>query len=111
MSYRSVFISTAPVASEVMFAIASNQALAVLNDANWWYTSSTYGVRLSFTRTFINTYLNIDGTPFTDIDGHDTLPFWKETVGRDMRLQQTIRTPGYQRINGGKLVSAPPAFN
>ncbi len=111
LSYRNVFISTAPVASEVMFAIASNQALAVLNDANWWYTSSTYGVRLSFTRTFINTYLNIDGTPFTSIDGHDTLPFWKETVGRDMRLQQTIRTPGYQRINGGKLVSAPPAFN
>ncbi|MBN9384608.1 MAG: RagB/SusD family nutrient uptake outer membrane protein [Chitinophagaceae bacterium] len=111
MSYRNVFISMAPVASEVMFAIVSNQALAVLNDANWWYTSSTYGVRLNFTRTFINTYLTLNGTPFTDIPGHDTLPFWKETQGRDKRLQQTIRTPGYMRISSGKLVATPPAFN
>lgn len=111
LSYRNVFISTAPVASEVMMAIVSNQALAVLNDANWWYTSSTYGVRLSFTRTFINTYLNIDGTRFTDKPGHETMPFWEETQGRDKRLQQTIRTPGYKRISSGKLDSTAPAFN
>jgi len=111
LSYRNVFISSSPVASEVMMSIVANQALAILNDANWWYTSSTYGVRLSFTRTFINTYLNIDGTPFTDIPGHDTLPFWKETKDRDKRLQQTIRTPGYTRLNGGSVVRTPPAFN
>jgi len=111
MSYRNVFISTAPMAQEVMLAIVSNQALAVLNDANWWYTSSTYGVRLSFTRTFINTYLDTAGKPFTDIPGHDTLPFWKETQGRDKRLQQTIRTPYYMRISSGKLVATPPVFN
>ena len=111
MSYRNIFISTAPVSSEVMFAIVSNQALAVLNDANWWYTSSTYGVRLSFTRTFINTYLNLDGTRFTDMPGHETQTFWQETQGRDKRLQQTIRTPNYNRISSGKLVATPPAFN
>jgi hypothetical protein len=111
LSYRNVFISPTPVTSEVMMSIVANQALAVLNDANWWYTSSTYGVRLSFTRTFINTYLNIDGTPFTDKPGHDTLRFWEETKDRDKRLQQTIRTPGYTRLNGGSVVRTPPAFN
>lgn len=111
LSYRNLFVSASPVASEVMLASVTSPSLAVLNDANWYYTSSTYGVRLNFTRTFINMYLNIDGTPFTDISGHDTLPFWKETQGRDKRLQQTIRTPGYTRLSSGSVIAAPPAFN
>ncbi|HEY8969526.1 MAG TPA: RagB/SusD family nutrient uptake outer membrane protein [Puia sp.] len=111
LSYRNLFISTAPVANEIMLASVTSSSLAVLNDANWYYTSSTYGVRLNFTRDYINMYLNLDGTPFTDIPGHDTLPFWKETQGRDKRLQQTIRTPGYTRVSSGSVIAAPPAFN
>jgi hypothetical protein len=110
-SYRALFISPAPVNTEVMWAVVSSSALAIFNDANWWYTSGTYGPRFSFIRSFINTYLNIDGTPFTDIPGHDTLPFVKETKGRDMRLQQTIRMGSYTRTSGGVTVAAPPVFN
>jgi hypothetical protein len=111
LSYRTLFINATPVTSEIMLSDVTSAALAVVNDANWWYTSATYGVRFSFTRTFINTFLNIDGTPFTSIPGYDTLPFSKETLGRDKRLQQTIRTPGYTRINSGSVVPAPPVFS
>lgn len=111
LSYRQLFISTAPVTSEIMLSNVSSTALSIYNDANWYYTSSTYGVRFSFIRTFINTYLNLDGTPFTDVPGHDTMTFAHETQGRDKRLQQTIRTPGYMRTSSNKQVPAPPVFS
>lgn len=110
-SYRQLFISNSPVTGEIMLSFVCDQALNVLNDANWWWTSSTYGARLSFTRTFINTYLNIDGTPFTGKAGHETMTFAQEVKGRDKRLQQTIRMGNYKRINGGKEEAAPPVFS
>jgi hypothetical protein len=85
--------------------------LTILNDANWYWTSATYGSRLSFNRTFVNTYLNIDGTPFTNKPGYDTLSFVNEVKARDKRLQQTIRVGNYTRINGGALEAAPPVFS
>jgi hypothetical protein len=110
-SYRQVFINNTPVTNEVMLSFISDPALSVYNDANWWWTSSTYGARLSFTRTFINTYLNDDGTPFTSKAGHETMTFPQEVKGRDKRLQQTIRMGNYKRINGGKEEAAPPVFS
>jgi hypothetical protein len=109
-SYRQLFISTAPVTNEDILIDVVDPNLAVFSDANWYWTSSTYGNRLSFDRTFVNTYLNIDGTPFTSIPGHETMTFPEETQNRDDRLQQTIRTPGYTRINGGSVIPAPPDF-
>ncbi|WP_159470545.1 RagB/SusD family nutrient uptake outer membrane protein [Dyadobacter sp. 3J3] len=110
-SYRQVFINNTPVTNEVMLSYVCDPALSVYNDANWWWTSSTYGARLSFTRTFVNTYLNIDGTPFTDKAGHETMTFVQEVKGRDKRLQQSIRMGSYKRINGGKEEAAPPVFS
>jgi len=110
-SYRQLFISTAPVATEIMLISAADPNLAVYNDANWYWTSATYGSRLSFTRTFVNTYLNIDGTPFTSKSGYQTLPFVNEVKNRDKRLQQTIRMGDYKRINGGTAEAAPPVFS
>ncbi|PWJ60679.1 putative outer membrane starch-binding protein [Dyadobacter jejuensis] len=110
-SYRQLFTSTTPVSSEVMLSYICDPALAVYNDANWWWTSSTYGARLSFTRTYINTYLNIDGTPFTETPGHEKMTFSQEVKNRDKRLQQTIRMGDYQRINGGNPEPAPPVFS
>ncbi|PWV48266.1 RagB/SusD family nutrient uptake outer membrane protein [Chitinophaga sp. S165] len=111
LSYRQLFTSAGPVVSEVMLANVSSTTLAVFNDANWYFTSATYGNRLSFTRKFINTYLNIDGTPFTSKSGHDTLPLAKETLDRDKRLQQTIRMGSYTRTDNGKTIAAPPVFS
>lgn len=110
-AYRQLFLSESPVASEIMLAVVAGDELAVLHAANWWYTSSTFGVRLSFVRQFINTYLNLDGTPFTDRSDHETATFPEETQGRDNRLRQTIRSPGHTRLIAGVGVPVPPAFS
>ena len=106
-SFRSLFISDKPVTSEVMLASCADAGLAVLGEANWWWTSGTYGARFSMIRTFVNTFLNTDGTPFTDRTGYETMEFYDECQNRDARLAQTIRTPGYERDGA----PAAPNFN
>lgn len=106
-SFRALFINDKPVTSEVMLASCADAGLAILGQANWWWTSGTYGARFSMIRTFVNTFLNIDGTPYTDRAGYETMQFYEECQNRDKRLAQTIRTPGYKR--DGALV--PPNFN
>ncbi len=68
-----------------------DEALGKTHSANWYYTSTTTGVRFNFIRTFVNTYLNLDGTPFTNNPDYKTMQFQEEVVGRDKRLKQTIR--------------------
>ena len=109
-SYRQVFIRDVPIAQEVLLTNVQSTALAVRHMANWIFTSATTGVRFSFIRPFIHTYLNIDGTPFTSLAGYQTKTFQEETKNRDRRLNQTIRTPGYRRLQSGAQVAAPPAF-
>jgi starch-binding outer membrane protein, SusD/RagB family len=110
LSYRKVFNNTTPVPEEIMLAASQDAALGVLHAANWYQTSATTGVRFNFIRTFINTYLNIDGTPFTNKPGYDTLVLRDEVKGRDKRLEQTIRVGDYKRLSGTTLVPAPPVF-
>nr|WP_293844854.1 RagB/SusD family nutrient uptake outer membrane protein [uncultured Arsenicibacter sp.] len=110
-SYRQLFINKTPVTNEVMLSAVVDPALSVYNDANWWWTSATYGARVSFIRTFINTYLNIDGTPFTGKPGYETMTFMDEVKNRDKRLQQTIRMGNYTRINGGATEPGLPVFS
>ena len=109
-SYRDLFIQQG-VNAENILSIAYSTELGVYHDANWYYTSASYGDRLSFTRKFILTYLTIDGTPFTDHPGYQTMTFPEEVKDRDTRLSQTIRTAGYTRINGGQTIAAAPGFS
>lgn len=111
VSYRQVFTSNTPLANEVLQAAVADVNLGVLSDANWWWTSGTYGAKASFTRTFINTYLNIDGTPFTNNPLYTTMLFKDEVKNRDLRLKQTIRSQDYKRISNGQPVPAPPVFS
>jgi len=111
VSYRQVFTSNTPVASEVLQAAVSDVNLGVLNEANWWWTSGTYGAKASFTRTFINTYLKLDGTPFTNDPAYRTTVFKDEVKNRDLRLKQTIRLGDYKRISNGQQIPAPPVFS
>lgn len=110
VAYRQLFTSDLPVSSEIMLAVVSSSSLGIRHAANWYFTSATTGTRFSFIRPFIHTYLNIDGTPFTNEPGYQTQTFMEETKGRDKRLQQTIRTPGYTRLSGSTRVPAAPAF-
>lgn len=105
--YRTLFISENPVADEVLLAAVYNNGLKKWHNAAWWFNSATLGARLGLSKSFVQTYLNIDGTSFTDIDRYDTLPFAKEVKNRDRRLQQTIRMGNYKRTDGS---AAPPDF-
>ena len=107
LSYRTLFTSDNVITSEVMLATVCSKDLAILNDANWYWTSGTYGSRFSFIRTYINTFLMLDGTPFTNKNNYQTMEFYEECQNRDLRLSQIIRTPGYKR--DGKPVA--PNFN
>lgn len=110
-SYRDLFINQSVNSNEVILANVYDDALSIYHDANWYWTSATYGDRASLTRTFINTYLNIDGTSFTDNPSYRTMEFHDETKNRDLRLSQTIRVKGYARINGGAQELSAPLFS
>lgn len=111
VSYRNVFTSNTPLANEVLQAAVADVNLGVLNDANWWWTSGTYGSKASFTRDFINTFLNVDGTPFTNNPAYKTMLFKDEVKNRDLRLKQSIRCQDYKRTTNGQPVPAPPVFS
>lgn len=105
--YRSLFISENPVSSEVLLAAVYNNSLKKWHSAAWWFNSATLGARLGLDKKFINTYLNADGSRFTDMPGYNTSEFQNEVKNRDKRLQQTIRMGNYKRTDGSP---APPDF-
>lgn len=96
-SYRTVFTSNNPVTDEVLMAVCSSLTLSVTHDANWKWTSATYGSRANMIRQYINTFLQTDGTPYTSRTGWETETFFEECQNRDARLGQIIRVPGYTR--------------
>src|SRR5690606_3695605 len=106
-NYRALFTSDVPPPSETIMAIASSAALNVKHNANWRWTSETYGTGLNLIRLYVNTYLQQDGTPYTSRTGWQYEDFYEEFQNRDTRLLATLRYPGYTRE--GKL--ALPVFN
>lgn len=100
-NYRALFTSDDPPASETLLAIASDASLGVKHNANWRWTSETYGTGLNLIRPFVCTYLQKDGTPYTDREGWQYEDFYEEFQNRDERLNATLRYPGYMRE--GKL--------
>jgi hypothetical protein len=102
--YRALFTNQSPPNDEVILARIYNDGMKIYHNATGFF--SNYGkYQPSFVKRFINTYLNIDGSRFTDKPDYDTMQFQYETLGRDARLAQTIRTPGYKRSDG---TVAPP---
>ena len=109
-SYQQLFLTKSPIASEVLYAVTFDGSLGVVHSGNRRWTSVTLGSTPSLIKSFVNTYLMLDGTPFTDKPDYKTSSFQEECKNRDMRLSQTIRTPGYTRISGGSIVETPPNY-
>lgn len=109
-AYRQLFIADDAVTTEVMMAIATDLVLQ-MGEQNWWFNSSTYGPHLCMSRKFAKTYLNIDGTPYSEKSSDGSYKsFVQETTDRDLRLNQTIRGHDYTRKNAsGSFV--PTAAN
>lgn len=105
--YRALFTSENPVNNEVLLAVVYNNNLSKWHDANYWFTSATYGNKLSLDKSFVNTYLNADGSRFTDQAGYNAILFQNEVKNRDKRLSQTIRMAPYKRSDGS---AAAPDF-
>lgn len=107
-SYRELFITRMPYADETILAVTLDAGLQVFSSANRRFISPTYGNRPSLTRNFVKMYLNLDGSRFTDLPGHEETPFAEEMNDRDLRLQQTIRSGDYHRTENGVPIIAPP---
>lgn len=98
--YGDLFISQSANKDEFIMALVFSAGFQVYHDANWRYTSPSYGEKLGVTHQFINTYLNADGSRFTDKSGYEEMEFQDEVRDRDPRLAQTIRCGNYVRSDG-----------
>lgn len=107
--YHSLFTSAQLNKQEVIWGRVFNKELATLHDLTWIYFSPTYGSRVSMTKAFVNTYLMLDGTPFTSKSNYKTQTFGQEFTGRDYRLAQTVISPEYKMTRNN--VKAPYAPN
>ena len=99
-SYRDLFASTEAISTEVILARDYDQGLSIKHNGTY-YTLGNYG-NPGMTRKMFCSYLMKDGTRFTDQKGWETMDFVSSTTGRDPRLSQSIRTPGYKRIGSTK---------
>lgn len=103
--YLNLFNSISAIGTEIVLARAYNASIPLQHDLNGYLTSPTQG-RPGIMKDVVNMYLMTDGTPFTSKPGYDTMTLPMESQGRDKRLAQTIRTPGYVRV-GETAESAP----
>ena len=72
-------------------------------------SSGNQSNRWSPTQEFVNTYLNRDGSRFTDTSGYETKNFVQNSTNRDCRLAQSMMMPGYTKLNnnGEKIETIP----
>jgi len=96
--YLMLFATPDANTDEYILAIKFDYALGIRNNASA-YTLLTSQGRPGLTRKFVNSYLMKDGSRFTDQNGWEVMSFNEETSDRDPRLKQSMRTPGYTRIN------------
>jgi SusD family. len=99
-AYRTLFVTKKPIATETMLATEYDASLGLVNGMNRAMTASTLGNTYSPIRQFMNLYLKLDGSRYTDDDAYKTQEFSEEFNGRDLRIAQTIRIPGCKRSTG-----------
>lgn len=104
VDYLNLFAETTASSDEFILAIAFSHDVAAKHNATWYGTKQTTG-RAGFNKKIIDSYLMADGSRFTDKAGWKAMQFKDEVAGRDPRLAQTIRTPGYRRIGSDKLMA------
>lgn len=98
--YRDLFVTKTPIGTEVMMAKVFSQAEGLVNGMNRRMTASTLGTPYAPVRQYMNLYLNLDGSRYTDNPKYKTDEFMHEFDGRDKRIAQTVRVPGTKRSNG-----------
>ena len=90
--------------SEVIWAKEYSSNLNSFHNLTQIFVSSgNISNRWSPSQEFINTYLNRDGTRFTDLPGYQTKTFVQNCANRDCRLAQQMLTPGYTKLNNNGI--------
>ena len=92
--YQTLFCQYQSDFGEYILAIDYDYSLKCFHDATGVALLPVCG-RASPTKGFIDHYLMADGTRFSSKSGWDTKTFADQVAGRDPRLHQTIRIPGY----------------
>lgn len=108
--YRHIFQQEAPVRQEVIWAKEYSAELSSYHNLTQLFVSSgNQSNRWSPTQEFVNTYLNRDGSRFTDTSGYETKNFVQNSTNRDCRLAQSMMMPGYTKLNnnGEKIETTP----
>ena len=108
IAYRDLFASLTVIPEEVILCREYSAALQIFHNVNYYTTAPSFG-KPGLEKSLVNSYLMNDGTRFTDIAGYDTMQFYSEVQNRDPRLSQTIRTPGYMRLDGNTVL--PPSYS
>lgn len=99
--YMMLFASQVANSDEVILAKAYSYSLGLSHFA----TYNTFGQnQFAFNKKFVDSYLMADGTEFTANAGWETKEYYEEMTGRDPRLAQTMRCPGYHRIDADSLM-------
>lgn len=96
--YLNFFASHEAIPAEVILARGYSDEFQVYHNLNYYTMTASYG-RPGLGKKLVNSYLMKDGKRFTDQPGYETMFFTEETKNRDPRLSQTVRTPGYTRID------------
>lgn len=79
--------------------------LAVMHELTWRFNSGTYDQQPAPTKTYINMFLKLDGTPIET----DKVSLTKEFEGRDYRLINTVNHEGWTYTTNGGDVKKKPA--
>ena len=99
LDYALMFTQFDATADEFIFSTRYGNDNAYYHNGTAINLMNSQG-RYSMTKKAVCSYLMADGSRFTDIPGWETKMWIEETVNRDPRLGQTMRTPGYHRIDG-----------
>ena len=107
--YRSLFNSDDLNETEVIFGLAFKTGIR-MHAVTWYTINGSVGNNWSLTKQFVDQYLMLDGSRFTDKAGYQTIPYSEEFKDRDYRLQQSVLSPDYERKVNGTLMKVAPDY-
>ncbi|MDE7407920.1 MAG: RagB/SusD family nutrient uptake outer membrane protein, partial [Muribaculaceae bacterium] len=113
-AFRKLFTEDNAVTTEVMLAQVYDEELAYRGAQNYYYNRQATTVRQSFSRKFMNSFLNKDGSPYSELDANGKYKLFKEeTTDRDPRLNMSIRAWDYKMkdASGALVFTAAPFQN
>ncbi|WP_316833566.1 RagB/SusD family nutrient uptake outer membrane protein [Pedobacter nutrimenti] len=104
--YQKLFTSTDLSSNkEMIFYQDYDQALNRSNSTHY-----VFDWQWSLSKSLADTYLMLDGTPFTSSPGYSTKPYVQMFSNRDPRMATTIMPPGFSTVIGGIPNKTRPTF-